>query len=175
MSPSETLSSSPRFPGYPVIRLPCSADFATGRGGLLQLLSVSLPSCCRSHPARVARRFSQFATIHAAFALRLRARPPGKHFRGHLCVYFITAQWLAITPRMMPSIGFRNLVSLLPAIQATRLLTLTSVGFVPTEHASLRWTHTRTCPFRASGFPTHFTSQRTVGYSKTHEDAIHPA
>ena len=32
---------------------------------------------------------------------------------------------------MMPSIGFRNLVSLLPAIQATRLLTLTSVGFHP--------------------------------------------
>jgi hypothetical protein len=41
-----------------------------------------------SHPARVARRYSQFATIHAAFALRLRARPQGKHFRGHLCVYF---------------------------------------------------------------------------------------
>src|SRR5712671_3568486 len=32
---------------------------------------------------------------------------------------------------MMLSIGFRNLVSLLPAIQATRLLTLTSVGFYP--------------------------------------------
>jgi DNA primase len=59
-----------------------------------------------------ARRFSQFATIHTAFALQLRARPPGMHFRGHLCVYFITAQRLAITPRMMPSIGFRNLVSL---------------------------------------------------------------
>src|ERR1700751_5967300 len=27
---------SHRFPGYPVIRLPCSADFSTGRGGLLQ-------------------------------------------------------------------------------------------------------------------------------------------
>ncbi len=77
-----------RLPGCPVIRLPCSADFATGRGGFLQLLSVSLPSCCRSHPARVARRYSQFATIHAAFTLQLRARPPGKHFRGHLCVHF---------------------------------------------------------------------------------------
>ena len=77
-----------RLPGCPVIRLPCSADFPTGRGGFLQLLSVSLPSCCRSHPARVARRYSQFAMIHAAFALQLRARPPGKHFRGHLCVHF---------------------------------------------------------------------------------------
>jgi hypothetical protein len=49
-----TLSPSTDCPGSPVIRLPCSADFATGRGGLLQLLCVSLPSCCRSHPARVA-------------------------------------------------------------------------------------------------------------------------
>src|SRR5947207_5929864 len=53
MSPSKTLSSSTDFLGAPVIRLPCSADFATGRGGLLQLLSASLPSCCRFHPARV--------------------------------------------------------------------------------------------------------------------------
>ena len=28
------------------------------------------------------------ATIHAAFTLRLRARPLGKHSRGHLCVHF---------------------------------------------------------------------------------------
>ena len=47
MSPSETLSSSTAFLGAPVIRLPCSAAFATGRGGFLQLLRVSLPSCCR--------------------------------------------------------------------------------------------------------------------------------
>src|SRR5246127_5023881 len=31
--------------------LPCSGDFAPGRGGLLQLLGVSLPPCCRFHPA----------------------------------------------------------------------------------------------------------------------------
>src|SRR3984893_12780544 len=59
MSPSETLSPSTDFLGAPVIRLPCSADFATGRGGFLQLLSASLPSCCRFYPARVDRRFSQ--------------------------------------------------------------------------------------------------------------------
>src|SRR6266700_7985978 len=59
MTPSETLSPSTGFLGAPVIRLPCSADFATGRGGFLQLLSASLPSCCRFHPARVDRRFSQ--------------------------------------------------------------------------------------------------------------------
>src|SRR5260370_12299174 len=68
MSPSEALSSSTDFPVFPVIRFPSSADFATGRGGLLQLLSMSLPSCCRYHPARVARRLSQLATIHATFS-----------------------------------------------------------------------------------------------------------
>ena len=59
MGPSKTLSSSTDFLGAPVIRFPCSADFATGRGGFLQLLCVSLPSCCRFDPARVNRRFSQ--------------------------------------------------------------------------------------------------------------------
>src|SRR6202011_5704583 len=59
MSPSETLSPSTDFPGTPVIRLPCSADFAAGRGGVLQLLSASLPSCCRFYPARVDRRLGQ--------------------------------------------------------------------------------------------------------------------
>src|ERR1039457_2987517 len=42
---------------------------------------------------------------------------------------------------MASSIGFRNSVTFLSAIQATGLLTLTPVGFPPTEHASLCWTH----------------------------------
>src|SRR6202790_1311036 len=33
--------------------LPCSGDFAPGRGGLLQLLGMSLSPCCRFHPAEV--------------------------------------------------------------------------------------------------------------------------
>ena len=33
--------------------LPCSDDFSSGRGGLLQLLGMSLPPCCRFHPAEV--------------------------------------------------------------------------------------------------------------------------
>ena len=44
-------------------------------------------------------------------------------------------------PKMALSIGFKNSVSLLPAIQATGPLTLTPVGLSPTEHASLCWTH----------------------------------
>src|SRR5271167_2232344 len=33
--------------------LPCSDDFSSGRGGLLQLLGMSLSPCCRFHPAEV--------------------------------------------------------------------------------------------------------------------------
>ena len=56
--------------------LPCSAAFATGGGGLLQLLGASLSPCCRYHPAGVEYRASQRTNLHAAFALRKRARPP---------------------------------------------------------------------------------------------------
>src|SRR6266480_614650 len=42
-----------RFPGVSGYTIFCSADFSSGRGGSLQLLSVSLPSCCRFYPARV--------------------------------------------------------------------------------------------------------------------------
>ena len=131
MSPSETLSPSTDFLGSPVIRLPCSADFAAGRGGFLQLLSASLPSCSRSHPAGVARRFSQVRRSMLPSPYGCGLGPRKSTFEATYAFTFITARWLAITPRMMPSIGFRNLVSLLPAIQATRLLTLTSVGFYP--------------------------------------------
>jgi hypothetical protein len=156
MSPSEALSSSTDFPVFPVIRFPAPPNFAAGRGGLLQLLSMSLPSCCRYNPARVARLFIQIATIHAAFALRLRARPLGQlTFEANYAFTFVTARWLAIIPRMIWSIGFKDSVSFLLAIQATRLLTFASVGLSPTEHASLRWTHNRTC-----GFPAYGSSER---------------
>src|SRR5437899_9273755 len=39
------------------------------------------------------------------------------------------------------SIGFRSLISLLPAIQATGRLAVALAGLPPAEHASLRWTH----------------------------------
>src|SRR5215475_3293220 len=55
--------------------LPCSGDFALGRGGLLQLLGMSLSPCCRFHPAEMNSRVGQCSAAHTAFALRLRARP----------------------------------------------------------------------------------------------------
>src|SRR5450755_4530767 len=53
---------------------------------------------------------------------------------------------------MALSIGFGNSVSLLFAIQATRLLTFASVGLSPTEHSSLSWTRSRTAGFPRYGF-----------------------
>src|ERR1019366_10251267 len=48
---------------------------------------------------------------------------------------------LVISPRETLSMGFRVLVSLHPAIQATGRLTLAPAGLPPAEHTSLHWTH----------------------------------
>ena len=45
--------------------------------------------------------------------------------------------------------GFRVLVSLHPAIQATGRLTFAPAGLIPAEHTSLRWTHKRTQFFQS--------------------------
>src|SRR3981081_4218490 len=41
-------------------------------------------------------------------------------------------------------------------------LTSTPAGLSPAEHASLHWTHNRTCGFPASGFPTGFMARPTA-------------
>jgi hypothetical protein len=46
------------------------------------------------------------------------------------------------------------LVSRHPAIQTTGLLTVAPAGLPPAEHASLHWTHNRTCRSPASGSRT---------------------
>ncbi len=68
--------------------LPCSTDFAVGRGGLLQLLGVSLSPCCPYHPAGVDDRLSQLASAHTAFVRREKTQPPDSiSCRGHLWVH----------------------------------------------------------------------------------------
>ncbi len=80
------------------------------------------------------------------------ARPSGlRTFEATFAFTFITARRLVVFPRETLSIGFRVLVSRHPAIQTTGLLTFAPAGLSPAEHASLRWTHTRTCSFPASG------------------------
>src|SRR5262249_33003665 len=69
--PAATLSSSTDFPVSRLYGLPCSDDFAPGRGGLLQWPYMSLSPCCRFHPAEVSIRIGQSSAAHAAFALQL--------------------------------------------------------------------------------------------------------
>ena len=57
---------------------------------------------------------------------------------------------LLTTPGIALLIGFTSFVSSTSAIQATRSLILTSVGLTPTEHASLRWTHSLPKTLRGS-------------------------
>src|ERR1039457_4507144 len=81
---------------------------------------------------------------------------------------------------MVLSIGFRNSVSFLSAIQATGFLTLTPMGLPPTEHASLRWTHlsARLVQSRAAlcasvviieGFPALSSTLLAFGSSQGHQ------
>src|SRR5262249_42568608 len=99
---------------------------------------------------------------HAAFALRLRARPSGSlTFEATFAFTVVTAQWLVISPRETLSIGFRVLVSRHSAIQTTGLLTLAPAGLSPAEHTSIRWTHNRTCRFPASGSRTRLHAHST--------------
>ena len=125
--------------GHRLYGLPCSADFAAGRGGLLQwLLHVSWSPCRRSHPAGGDRRVSQTATLPAAFARTTHARPP------ELGVFEATSAFTQLRPGnsltilpMASSMGSRGSVSLRPAIQATGRLALVPVGLSPTEHVCL--------------------------------------
>ena len=82
------------------------------------MLDASWSSCRRSHPARVARRISQGATSHAAFALRKWARPLG------LPIFEATLRSRSLRPNdslpILPmglSTGFRGSVSLHPAVR----------------------------------------------------------
>jgi hypothetical protein len=68
--------------------LPCSGDFSPGRGGLLQLLGVSLPPCCRFHPAEA--KVPHRSDFGAPCCLRPTVAGSAlgfTHFRGHIRVH----------------------------------------------------------------------------------------
>jgi hypothetical protein len=121
----------PTSRGSPVIRLPCSADFSSGRGGFLQLLSMTLSPCCPYQPAEVFRRISP---CDAPCCLRPKSEGSAfglQYFRGHMGS-------LALRPGSSLTILFRWLrqasgcsVSFLPAIQATGLGLLPRWDFHP--------------------------------------------
>src|SRR5262249_5490417 len=137
--PSVTLSPFPRLPGVAGYTGSCSADFATGRGGLLQLLGASLSSCCRYYPARVSRRIGQLATFHAAFALSTGARPlRRKVSRSPVRLLPLRPNDSLTIPRMALSIDSRGSVSFPPGYPSYNALTFALVRLPPPNSPSLR-------------------------------------
>ncbi len=95
---------------------------------------MSLLPCYRYHPAGVNIRVSQISNTHAVFALRLQARPPGLPLSGPPMRSLSLRPGNSLTSlKEALSMGFRHLVSLLPAIQATGILTLPLTGLTPAE------------------------------------------
>src|SRR5215469_11467842 len=71
----------------------------------------------------------------------------GYPFRGHLCVRLRYGLETRPHPtdeavERLQKVGFPS-----PCAPSYRALALPLVGFPPTEHASLRWTHNRACQF----------------------------
>ena len=132
-----------RFPGlagYTIYLAP--VIFAPGRGGLRQLLGVSLSPCCRFHPAEVkVPHRSGFGTPCCLRPMEAGSAFGSTLFRGHIAFTVVTARRLVASPRETLSIGFRALVSRRPAIQTTGRLTFAPAGLSPAEHTSLHWSH----------------------------------
>ncbi len=117
---SATLSPSTAFPVSPVIQFPVPWFFSTGRGGLLQLLNVSLSSCRRYRPARTSRRLSQSATIRVAFTPEQWVRLLDLRFsRSPMRSLALQPHDLLTIPWMALSIDFMRFVSSTHAILAT--------------------------------------------------------
>ena len=121
-SPSATLSPVSRFPGAAgYTAYLCSADFSTGRGGLLQLLSASLSPYRRYHPGSAVAPQPVCATP-CCFRPRLEDSASGPSvFRGHLCVH---SRYGPATRRppltVVVSMGWVSCHSGLPPASSTR-------------------------------------------------------
>ena len=109
------------------------------------MLNAPLSSCRRFHPARVARRVGQDCRDPCCLRPAVVGSASGApYFRGQCAFTSLRPDDSLPTLTMGLPMGFRVLVSRHPAIHATRLLTLASVGLPPTEHVSLHccfWTH----------------------------------
>ncbi len=115
---------------------------------------MPLLSCCRYYPAGIVQTLRP--VFVCLYCLRLQIAGSASRvfrLRGHLCVYFRYGLITCSSPFMMTLlIGFRDLVTLLPAIQATGLLAFTLTGLSPVEHTSLSWTHNMVRNFNTWGY-----------------------
>jgi hypothetical protein len=81
----------PGVAGYKVYLSP--GAFSLGRGGLLQLLSVSLSPCCRYHPTGESCRSNQSATVLAAFAIPVAGSASGAITFGATYAFTCVTAW----------------------------------------------------------------------------------
>jgi hypothetical protein len=147
-----------RFPGlagYTVYLAP--DNFSPGRGGLLQLLGMSLSPCCRCRPAEVKVPQPDFGTPCCLRPCVVGSALRSSTFEATFTFTFVTARQLVASPRETSSIGFKILVSRHLAIQTTGRLTFAPTGLTPAEHTSLFWTHNAACRFLALRSPVCFT------------------
>ena len=152
--PSATLSPSAHFPGSPVIgptllqRFRAGARRASPVAWHVLVIVPSLPPRRSEITASVRFRLS---ILPSPYSCRLGLRS-FSFSRPHPRSFSLQPDNSHVSHGDRSSIGFRNSVSLLPAIQATGPLTFAPAGLSPAEHASLRWTHNCTCGFPACSF-----------------------
>ena len=88
--------------------------------GFSSCLACPCPRAAATTPPEWMHRLNQVSTLHAAFTLRLQARPLGFSLSGPPVRLLSLRPDNSLTiPRMAFSMGFRSSVSLRPAIQAT--------------------------------------------------------
>src|SRR5438128_994087 len=161
MGLTATVSPSADFPVFPVIWPTLLHRFL---GGARTVSPVARHALATVLPLPPRRSVMTFRSAHvmpcclrpqregSASEVYFLSRPP----MGSLSLRpgdSLTIPWMAL------SVGFIRFVSSTDATQATRLLTLALVGLAPTEHVSLRWTHSlqktrRTLDSSTRGFST---------------------
>ena len=128
MSPSKTLSSSTDFLGAQLYGFPAPSISRRDEEGFSSCLACP---CHRAVALTPPGWFAASASCDAPCCLRSPVESSARWestFEATSAFTFVTAQWLAVIPRMIWSIGFKDSVSFLLAIQATGLLTFTPVG-----------------------------------------------
>src|SRR5215813_13590812 len=125
--------------------LPCSADFSMGRGGLLQLLSMSLSPCCRIPPRRGE------VAVSFRFRLPMLPSPLGCGLGPRFVLFFSRPHSRSLSLRpgdSPPPCGdvvdrLQSLGHPPPCYPSYGFLTISPIGLPPIEHASLDWTHSQ--------------------------------
>jgi hypothetical protein len=142
--PAATVSSSADFPASPVIRPTLLHRFGDGTrtvSPVAQHALVPMPSLL---PRRRSGSRQSVCGLFCCLRPSRRGSASGLYFltRLHLgSLALRPGDSLTILTTMALSVGFTRFVSSTGATQATGPLTLAPMGLTPTEHASLRWTH----------------------------------